>query len=294
LATAFFPVRAAFARSTLLLAKAASGSPAGNGSRLTDGRSHQSQGLLSIQPRIGSYAMPICSVALICLAAVLRVQTQEPQVIRPGDRALDVARLQPGRWTMEMQVVRDGAGQSVGRSEVELKRVERDGQSALLLTQVMTSPRGTMTDSVLLTRDGLRPISHRSRAPMRVLELDFENLKVTGKTGPADKVESFTRAVAELPFDAGAMDIVFQALPLKADYRARLPMYIHEMGGLVWHNLAVTGETEAVLGGVKVPAWQMKVATDTYSATYTMAKETGAVLGIEAERQGVIVRVARK
>ena len=232
---------------------------------------------------------------LLLLVMASAVSAQEPRVIRPGDPAIDVTRLKPGRWTMEMTMFRgqNDAGQAVGRSEMELTQLQRDSKPALLLVQTTTSPRGTMVDSVAVWRDGLRPITHRSRGP-RTLEIDFHAKSATGKIGPVDSAQSFTRELPELPFDAGAMDLVFQTLSLEAGYQAKLPMYIHELGGLVWHDLTVTGETEVEQNGTRIPAWKLKVATPTFTAAYTLAKQTGVVLGIEVERQGTILRITRK
>jgi hypothetical protein len=232
---------------------------------------------------------------LLLLVTVSVVSAQEPRVIRPGDPAIDVTRLKPGRWTMEMKMFRGegDAGQTVGRSEMELIQLQREGKSALLLVQTTISPRGTMVDSATMWRDGLRPITHRSRGP-RTLEIDFHAKSATGKIGPVDSVQSFTREWSELPFDAGAMDLVFQTLSLEPGYRARLPMYIHELGGVVWHDITVTGETEVEQNGAHVPAWKLKVASPTYAADYVLAKSDGAVLRVTVERQGTILRVTRK
>jgi hypothetical protein len=181
----------------------------------------------------------------------------------------------------------------VGTTESELRSLEREGRPALLLVQTTTSPRGTMVDSVIMWRDGLRPMAHRSHGP-RTLEIDFKAKTATGKIGAADSVQSFSRELSELPFDAGAMDLIFQSIALQGDSRVRLPMYIHELGGLVWHDLIVIGETEIERGSVKTPAWKAKVTTPTFGATYTIAKDDGTVLGVEVERQGTILRVSRK
>ncbi|MGH7459756.1 MAG: hypothetical protein ACREMA_01850, partial [Longimicrobiales bacterium] len=195
--------------------------------------------------------------ALPGLAAAQAVNT-----LGPGDSQLDGKRIKPGRWKLEMMVTRDGQTQSSMHGEQEIRRVIIDGKPALELVQVFHSPRGTRTDTTRILAAGLTPISHRSYGMGASKELNFTGRIVSGSMA-SNGVSSvpFRKETEQPTFDSAALELVIAAAPLGAGFRARMPMYVHEQNGLVWHDIAVTGEESVDASGSAIPVWRVEVKT---------------------------------
>jgi hypothetical protein len=233
-------------------------------------------------------------LATLTLALVPQlVHAQQTPNLSPGDARLDGRRIKPARWTMELVAIRNGKEDPPMHSEQEVRRIEVDGQAALQIVQVFHSPRGTTVDTSVALVDGMKPIRHRSQGVGRVLDLDFAGKVVTGRSAASGaSPQSFRNETAEPVFDSGALHIILAAAPLAAGFRARLPMYVHEQGGLLWHDVAVTGEELVQIGKESVPAWQVEVKTSIFNVTYLIGKN-GEHLGARATRDNMGFRMVR-
>jgi hypothetical protein len=212
----------------------------------------------------------------------------------PGSNSLDVSRIKTGRWTIEMVVSQNGQTQPPFQGEQEVRRITTDGKAAFQFVQVFHSPRGANTDTSIVLVDGLAPVRHRGHNSSRDLELNFAGTTVSGRTVVSGAATPFQRETAQPVFDSSILELVLAAMPLKSGFRARLPMYIHEQNGLVWHDVRVVGEESVPSDGTEVRAWQVEIKTPDFALTYLVNKQTLEPLGARASRENMSFKMSRK
>jgi hypothetical protein len=223
-----------------------------------------------------------------------RLPAQEAQVVLPGDPQINGSQLKPGRWTMEMRMSRPGAPDAVRSAQYELTKSTVKGKPAFVYTMTMETPRGAMVDSTVVLESGLHPVQHRGHSPMRTLALDFDGVHVTGQySEPNGTAKPIHNMGEQRVFDSAAVDLILMSLPLKAGYRARIPAYIYENGGAVWHEVEVTREYEAESANGKVPAFEVAVKTPEFTANYVIAKSNHVLIGTNAARGEMQFKVTR-
>jgi hypothetical protein len=234
----------------------------------------------------------LASILMVAALPIL-ASGQAPPNLCPGDKSLEANRIKAGRWNMEITATRDGQSQSLHGLQ-EISRITVAGKAAIQLVQVYHSPRGTNTDTTIALADGLTPVSHRGHSAARQMELNFAGKSVTGRTVAGGTATPFQRETAEPVFDSSALDLILTALPLKSGFRARLPMYIHEQNGLVWHDISVVGEESMPMGSAAVPVWQVEVKTPTFNITYLIGKQTQDALGMRSSSGNMSFQMVRR
>jgi hypothetical protein len=124
--------------------------------------------------------------------------------------------------------------------------------------QSLRSPvMGNSTDTVVVLRQTLAPVRHRSVNARRTMSLDFDRATVKGAVTPAGGAAQPVDVTGGEPmFDAGVLELVLRSLPLADGYAAKLPVYVHEAGGAVSVTVRVTGSERITLAdGTSVDSW---------------------------------------
>jgi hypothetical protein len=155
---------------------------------------------------------------------------------------------------------------------------------------------GTGSDTVVVLRQTLAPVRHRSINARRTLSLDFDRSGVKGTMTPAGGAAQPVSATAAEPwFDAGALVLVLRALPLAEGYAAKFPAYGHEAGGAMTVTARVTGSERITLAdGTVVDAWVVESDMMGRKVRYYIAKDSReSVRTVILPAPGVEVRVLR-
>ena len=231
---------------------------------------------------------------VLALVFVGPLSAQEPPIVLPGDPQINASHLKPGKWTMEMRMSRPGAPEAVRSAQYELTKSTVKGKPAFVYTMTMETPRGAMVDSTIVLESGLHPVQHRGHSPVRTLALDFDGVHVTGQYAePNGTAKPIHNMGQERVFDSAAVDLILMSLPLKTGYRARIPAYVYENGGAVWHDLEVTREYEADSPAGKVAAYEVAVRTPEFTANYAITKNSHVLIGTSASRGEMQFKVTR-
>ncbi|MGH7460186.1 MAG: hypothetical protein ACREMA_04040 [Longimicrobiales bacterium] len=231
--------------------------------------------------------------ALLLAAWPILARGQSPATLCPGDKSLNESRIKAGRWNLQVTAKRAGQAESM-HGQQEIRRITVAGKPAFQLVQVYHSTRHTATDTTVMLAEGLVPVSHRSHSNRRQLDLNFAGRSVTGRTVTGGTATPFQRETAEPVFDSSALELILAAVPLKSGFRTRMPMYIHEQNGLVWHDLTVLGEESVQMGSAAVPAWQVEVKTPTFNITYLISKQTQDALGMRTSNANMSFQMKRE
>ncbi len=179
-----------------------------------------------------------------------------------------------------MILVQGGQEREVGTVTEQVALTTVGGQPALQYVQAVQSPMlGAGGDTVVLVRQTLAPLTHRSTDARRTMALDYAGARVTGRVTPAGGAATAVDAALPAPvFDGATVDLVLSALPLAAGYAVKLPVYLHEAGGLVWVTARVTGSEDVEAGGAQVAAWRVECEIAKRQVTYWIAQEGREVL----------------
>lgn len=93
------------------------------------------------------------------------------------------------------------------------------------------------------------------------MRLDFQREHVTGHRMRADQDPiTIDQRYAVAPFDSNVQDLVVAALPLVRHFRARLPVYVYERGGLVWIEIRVLGRERLASAAGVDSVWVVEVS----------------------------------
>lgn len=216
--------------------------------------------------------------SLVAGAGPARAQAPPP-VVAVGDPAVDGGRLPRGRLEKRMTLLEGGEARDMGSLVQILEPGPRPG--TLLSVQTFDSPHGTTVDSALAALPSLAPIAHRSHNAARTMALDFDGRRVRGIVDPdSGATEVLDDTLEAAPFDSNVVDLVVAALPLAEGYRARLPFFVHEEGGLVWYEVESVQAARLEDGR---GAWKVALDANGRALTYWIDRDSRAVLRSEYE-----------
>jgi hypothetical protein len=95
------------------------------------------------------------------------------------------------------------------------------------------------------------------------MELNWSGRTVTGRYDTKTAHRPIEMPASVRSYDSSLFDMVIAALPLGSGYRAFLPFYIYEQGGVVWWDARVRGtEDLALRDGRRAPAWVVDVSEE--------------------------------
>lgn len=194
-------------------------------------------------------------VALLVVLAPSGAAAAQTAVIRPAAISLSASALVRVDTTW-VTIVRGSDSTAAG---IQIDHVALlDGGS---LRHVTTLDRGgrISVDTNTYRATNLAPLTHYSTGGGRVFSLTYLGDSALGIKQPeAGPAERFSVRVAEPVFDASAMDLLLEVLPLRDGYTARIPFFNHEKANVVWTRLRVVGvEPVARAGGRTRMAWHV-------------------------------------
>ncbi|MGH7546252.1 MAG: alpha/beta fold hydrolase [Gemmatimonadota bacterium] len=230
-------------------------------------------------------------------ALTLTAKTDAPEV-RPGDTAVDASHLRPARETKRLVLAQGGNEREIGTAMESIEAIETKQGPAFRYVQVLESPAlgGTQTDTVVVGRETLAPVSHRSRNARRTLALDYAPGAVSGSVTPAGGAAEPIQSSLDAPaFDGGTLDLVLRSLPLKEGFAAQVPIYLHEAGGTVLAEAHVKGAEPAQAGeDASVDCWVVEAQLAGQTLTFWIAKESRALVKqVLTAAPGVEIRIVR-
>jgi dienelactone hydrolase len=197
------------------------------------------------------------SVNVDTLRVASESKMAEPVAVGVGDASLTTSHLKPVARTWRLLLVQGGQEREVGTARSEVTETTANGEPALQIVQLLSSPMmGNSTDTVVVLRQTLAPVSHRSVNARRTMSLDFDRGTVKGTVTPAGGAAQAVNLTGAPLFDSGVIELVLRSLPLAEGYAATLPAYLHEGGGRVSVTARVTGSERVTLAdGSIVDSW---------------------------------------
>ena len=189
--------------------------------------------------------------------------------IQAGDAVLDASVLRPLSLTRNLTLTRGDTVKPFGRQSEQLAAATLDGRPVLLDVLTFETPRATTVDSSWIDVGALRPLRMRSSNASRVVSLEFDGGRVSGRTapdsGPATTVD---QQLGVRPFEWSMFGLAISALPLEPGYRATMPVYVDRFERVVWYAVEVLRDTSIVrASGFHAQMWEVLATPDSAAPT---------------------------
>lgn len=184
---------------------------------------------------------------------------EAPPAVDPA--TVDASPLRLGASHRRSSLIHDGQTQDRGPDNHVLTQVTRGGRKLLVSTRLFSTPSGPAIDSSIADAKTLIPLRHVGIHSSRTMVLEFSGSRVRGSYAVQNEpVRPIDHPMEARPFDSSLYDLVIASLPLAVGYRARVPFYVYEQGGLVWYDVAVTGREMLDLSDrTRADAWAVDV-----------------------------------
>lgn len=236
-----------------------------------------------------------CGVTADADAQSAAALSATPRII---ETPLAVPRPTPGvlRYRMTASRPGDTAQVEIGTRTVERHDATVGGTRLIRRVLSFVSPRGTVIDSTTCRAESLAPVSERSLQPTKTMSLDFAGAHVTGTVTPRDSAAHPVDMDTAVPvFNSTDADLVVASLPLADGYRAILPFYTYELGGLERDTVTVLRSEKFAGPDGERKAWVAQLADPFLHITYWIDADTREILQAEFARRkdGVVMRMTR-
>jgi hypothetical protein len=184
--------------------------------------------------------------------------------VMAGSRALDPRLLHSYALNRELVFTRGDSTRPFGRQSEQLTIDTLDGRPVLIHVVGFDTPAAVTLDSSWVDATTLSPIRMRSANRNRTVAVEFGAGTVRTTTTPARGApHTEERSVEVSPFEWNMLPLVVSALPLRAGYRAVLPVFSDRSGGVVWYSVAVTADTFFTRSsGYRSPMWVLSATPD--------------------------------
>ena len=196
------------------------------------------------------------------------------------------AALRPGSWTYQSSMVRGGQSVELARRVLTVAPATVGGEAAWLILDVTEARGQTMTDSLLVRRADLRPLSRAAQmGPLR-LETRFGGDSITGSLSAPDAPAApiAMPAGSGLVANMGMLEAAFTLLPLQVGWKGVVRQLVPNPSGLAVMplELTVTGEEAVTVPAGSFPSWTVTAASAGVEQRLWLSKADGRLLKVSA------------
>ncbi|MEP6619153.1 MAG: hypothetical protein ABJE47_07560 [bacterium] len=201
------------------------------------------------------------------------------ELLFPGAPQLTIPKLD--NETRDYRFTLRGTGADTLVRDLGIRRSEqrlssRNGQSVVLLvTRALGSVLPIFSDSALVVQRTLSPLSEMMQSGSTVSHFEYAGAKVRLRVTKPDSADVTAEHTYEVPvFHFNELDLVIRSIPLRAGYRAILPLYSEGTDVLEMDSVRVEGKTPA-------GAWHVRFADPAIVMTYELDATTREILSQE-------------
>jgi hypothetical protein len=237
----------------------------------------------------------ILFLATVSAATALPAQGDDTLRVGGGRLPASIDRPDALAYAVSVQDSTSPTGwRAAGRYTVVQRPVVEAGRGALFRVATFIAGKDTITDSTVTCIDGVQPVWEISHQPSKTMILHFLGSRVTGRVTRVDALaqDSIDQTLSVGVFNSSDVSLVVASLPLAVGYRALLPTYEYESGGLKMDSLSVLRTERIAVGGRSLDAWVVRVSSQGSWALLWVDRRSRVVLRRDAAAR-VGGRVAR-
>jgi hypothetical protein len=240
-------------------------------------------------------------LVLVQLYTLLGLVTGDGAVcdtVQPGHGALSPNYLHSYTIVRNLMLTRGDSTLPFGTQTETLTSSQLNGRTTLVDVLVFDTPRGRTVDSSWIDGATIRPIRFQSNNEARAVTLDFEPVRVRGRTVPSSGAPTVVdHQLSAQPFEWNILGLVVGALPLREGYCARLPVYSDRFDRVTWYTAEVIGKTTVPRKlRPAEPVWEVlaKAEAPAPSARYWVSQRHRVVSRVLVSEPGVSIMYARE
>lgn len=216
-------------------------------------------------------------------------------VLSIGDVLIQPTRIRVESYRARLVLVQGDRKREVGSIRESVSFTEVQDRAAIRRVQEIESPLvGTSSDTVLVDRTTLEPISVRSHNQFRTVSLEFAGSRVTGWHTPTEAdPEPVDLTLEVVPFPGQLSGLVMRTLPLEEGLAISMPTYVFDDGRVTEATAVVRGLDDLELADRgPVPAWAIDADLAGQKLTWWLAEDTREPILTEVKPlPGVTLRV---
>jgi hypothetical protein len=217
--------------------------------------------------------------------------------VEAGEAAISPKHSQGFTVVRRLLLTRGDSTMPFGTQTETLTYTRLNGQPTLLDVLVFDTPRGKTVDSSWVDQLTSRPLRFRSNNATRSVTLNFEGERVRGRnvpsTGPSTEID---QGLGIRPFEWNILGLAIGALPLRAGYCAKLPVYSDRFDRVSWYRVEVVRDTTVERKSRPPEAvWEVvaRAETPAPSARYWVSRHHGVVSRVLVWEPGISIMYAR-
>jgi hypothetical protein len=229
------------------------------------------------------------AIGALMVASAAGAQTPPPtdqaRDTVPAHRlSVDAMRIQPAQFAYRLTLTRDTVTTAMGDQSVVISTLEYAGTPALLLARVGAQGVATLSDSLIVRRDDLRPLHWIASHGLARVAAEFTPDSIYGAmTSPLGRQNVVLPNRADLLVSSTAVDVVLASLPLGAAWRDSAEMLLVDAGGaaLTAVTLSIEGEERVSVPAGDFDCWIVSLETERASARLWVTKQGQLVVRSE-------------
>lgn len=183
---------------------------------------------------------------------------------------------------MSRSATGDTTAKERGRLTIRRRVSSANGVTNVILYKLGHYAGGDFSDTMSMTRDGLRPITERMQfgSTVKVIEYDGDRVHETVQVGDSTpRVLDRSFPVPVFGFDQ--LDLVVQSLPLRPGFHAILPLYSEGDDSLEMDTATVVQPEQA--SGTSAATWTVRFADPAIVSTYVIDTLSRRITGYEVQ-----------
>jgi len=227
--------------------------------------------MFTLASRAGAQAAPATAPAAVHDTTVHRL-------------TLDATKLQPVQSAYRLLMVRDTVSTPIGEQQFGITTMDYAGTPAFMLARVGTQGVTSISDSLVVRRDDLRPLHWIASQGVAHVAVEFTPDSIyDAMTSPLGKQNVVLPNRGDVLVSTMGVDAIMAAVPLAASWRDSASVLLLDSGGAVLTpvTLAVEGEEHVTVPAGDFDCWIVGVETERASERLWVTKQGQIVVRAE-------------
>jgi hypothetical protein len=233
------------------------------------GGRHQTNAAPSVQKRLDALAVAPESVTLPDTAATQQAASDAPS----GFELMDGSTLQAGTFSYDASMSMQGRSIDLSATRT-IASTSTNGTDTWTIVNKTNTPRATVTDSLIVDRGTLRPLSRHQRGPL-TMDVTYTDTSASGSIQMRGQSTSIGTSFDRPTLAGGAHDLVaLSTMPLEPGFNTSLQVYSPQQQSVMTANFEVTGTTnvETPAGSFETYVVDVTVGDDRVTGTTHLRK----------------------
>ncbi len=232
------------------------------------GGRHQTEAASAVQERLDALAVDPNSVTLPDTTA-----TADASDTPSGIAMMDGSKLEPATLSYDATMEMQGRSLDLSSSRT-IQSSTVDGTQTWTIVEKTQTPQGTVTDSLIVDRSTLRPVSHHQRGPL-TMDITYTDTSASGTIEMRGQSTSISESFDAPTLAGGTHDLIaLGTMPLEPGFSTSLQVFSPQQQTVRTATFEVTGTktVDTPVGSFETYVVDVTVGDDKVSGTVHLRK----------------------